>query len=208
METGNEDEQLRNSLLTKLAAISSFRLPTQYISGTRLLQYQPHKKKGRTLFPDAFTVIEPSDSIAWVWESVELTPDERELLSALLARMHYFGRSESWTQCRLLPETSDLPIINCVLESHCTNNASSVASMEPQFGGCGSSGNRHASGVGIFASMVPQVGGCGSRLAFHIQSSPLCFNGAAGWGLREFIVFSAVILSVSFNGAAGWGLRE
>jgi len=64
--------------------------------------------------------------------------------------------------------------------------------MVPQVGGCGSYYSGVSGAGGGHASMVPQVGGCGSSIKLVSEESLDCFNGAAGWGLRESDPFSAV----------------
>jgi CRISPR-associated protein Csb2 len=89
------------SLLASIASASppSIRLPDDAIHAhTR--HYMPVKGDKRTLIFDAFVRLAPDDPIVFAWPELELSPEEQDLLDALLAAMSYFGRAESWVDAR------------------------------------------------------------------------------------------------------------
>lgn len=128
-ETGDEDTALRDGLLRKLGReVPQFRLPEASWRGPAVKQYHPtgvawsdgqaknpgYKRPGSTLVEDHYRAV-PSDApIYWVWDT-DLEPSERRLLDALLRRMIYFGRSESY--CRIFVDADAEPTVNCTLRS-------------------------------------------------------------------------------------------
>ena len=81
-------------------------LPRTQIGHLRL--FQPDDQGNRSgdrmgsPFLDCFASIDPSTPIYFQWGSVELSDEKIQDLNALLARLYYFGRSESWCQAELL----------------------------------------------------------------------------------------------------------
>ena len=128
-ETGDYEPKKRDRVLSALAGgVPAYRLPCEATGQAKLLQYQPTevkftKKKGEaemrravpTLVPDGFRIVPKGETVLWVWGEAELASGDRALLSAILARVHYFGRSESLTHLRLLPVGSPVPQANCAL---------------------------------------------------------------------------------------------
>lgn len=127
-ETGDEDREKRHRLLSKLAAsLPEYRLPPLAWRGPSLKQYQPVgigwsdpaakaaavREPSKTLVADTFWCVPAGASVVWSWPDLELAGDERQLLSALVARVQYFGRAESASEMRLLSDTPPEP--NCRL---------------------------------------------------------------------------------------------
>jgi len=124
-ETGDEDIPLRDQLLTKLAhSPPVFRLPEMTWRGPEMRQYQPtaldehykyrkdlitkkpvldysYKAISKTLSVDCPRVLSTTDSIFWVWNNVSLDDQSKQLLDALLKRILYFGRAESFCRMRI-----------------------------------------------------------------------------------------------------------
>ncbi len=107
-----DEERVRELIDVLAAAAPSYALPSATASHTR--HYMPvneGRKENRTKIFDAFVHIAPGESLSVLWP-VELTTPQRELLSALLASMNYFGRAESLVEADLLPATAALPRTN------------------------------------------------------------------------------------------------
>ena len=116
-ETGDRDEAAVERLVRKLAAKRpQYHLPPSALKGTTLKQYQPVSehawsdpsagsggvKKAKTaLFPDAYFVVDPKQSVIWQWPEINLSERDQELLTQLLARITYFGRAESLSRLSL-----------------------------------------------------------------------------------------------------------
>lgn len=122
-ETGDEDETCRDNLLTALAQTPPvFCLPDLTWRGPEMRQYQPtaldehykyrkdpitkkpvldysFKAISKTLSVDCPRALAPTDSIFWIWNEVALDDQAKGLLEALLKRILYFGRAESF--CRI-----------------------------------------------------------------------------------------------------------
>lgn len=147
-ETGDGDTARRDGLLHKLAdTVPLFRLPIDSTVGPELRQYQPTdvkftkvksepemKRSLTTLMPDRCRAMPPDDTVLWVWNQTALSPEERDLLSNLLRRMHYFGRAESWTRLRLLDEHEPAPATNCELALKLSDRAFPVLVSESTVG--------------------------------------------------------------------------
>lgn len=124
-EVGDQAEDTRNGLLTKLAReLPSFVLPGDTWRGIAIRQYHPlglEKKYetetrpgsntpskysfvqvGTTLSQDHYRAVPTHHPILWVWETIELSSSESALLHQLLRRVLYFGRAESYCRFRLL----------------------------------------------------------------------------------------------------------
>lgn len=135
-ETGDEDVAQRDKLLRKLGKeVPQFKLPEASWRGPAVKQYHPtgvawsdgqaknpgYKRPGSTLVEDHYRAVPADTPIYWLWNSIELETHERRLLDALLRRMIYFGRSESF--CRMVVDETDKPTVNCTLanQSGCGN---------------------------------------------------------------------------------------
>ena len=87
-------------LIERLAAEApAYRLPPATRSHAR--HYMPAPEK-RTLIFDAFASVDPGADLIVAWPGVTLEEPERALLAALLDRIGYLGRAESWAEARLL----------------------------------------------------------------------------------------------------------
>ena len=99
------------SILAKLcAAPPVFHLPKATYSFIDIFKNvskfgEPERKE--EMF-DAFVVVNPSDPVYIRWEEEELTRNEKSILSSLLEKINFLGRSESWVQMELC---DDIPNI-------------------------------------------------------------------------------------------------
>jgi len=103
---------LLSSLLGRMAAVQPplIRLPENAIHAhTR--HYMPTKGDKRTLIFDAFARIDTDDPIVFTWPELQLSPDEEQLLDALLDAIGYLGRAESWVEAKRLSWGDEF---NCV----------------------------------------------------------------------------------------------
>ena len=92
---GSPREASVRSLLGKLAAAPSFHLaPT---TTAHLRHFVPHGEE-RRLMLDPFVVCEKA--IVLSWPGLSLTGEEREALEAMVDRLTYLGRAESWCRAR------------------------------------------------------------------------------------------------------------
>ncbi len=108
---GEGPGQTGQSLIQKLAAVlPTYRLPTAV--GAHSRHYMPTAKlKGgqedKTMVFDTWAQVNGGTlSIQW---NVELSSEERQLLSSMADRLNYMGRSESWVTARLAKPTELLP---------------------------------------------------------------------------------------------------
>lgn len=92
------DSDVVESLLGKLAEAPSYSVPPFKTAATR--HYLPGKdhlegvSSDRNLAVDAFAVVAPDAELRVRWRA-QLTPDERQVLDALLEQLTYLGRAES-----------------------------------------------------------------------------------------------------------------
>lgn len=95
------------SLIEKLASLLPvYSLPKTVGAHSRHYMPMARFKNGReetTLVFDTWARITGDVVVSW---DVELTAQETELLEELVPRMGYVGRSESWVNARLVPDTS------------------------------------------------------------------------------------------------------
>ena len=89
-------------LVERLAPPPRYCLPPASQGHTR--HYMPLAGGERTKVFDTFIAVNADDAVVAVWQDIELSPPQRELLSKLLAAMTYFGRAESWVYGELLGE--------------------------------------------------------------------------------------------------------
>lgn len=144
-ETGSEDYALRDALLRCLASeVPSFVLPDftwrgnpaprQYhkcdVAWTDAKATSAAVKKAKTtLTVDHFRSVSPNAAITWCWPSLELSEPQQNLLSALLSRMLYFGRTESWTKFKIL---ESMPVDQNCLLSETNQTGSPVLVPDPK----------------------------------------------------------------------------
>lgn len=88
------------SLVDELIPLPSYTLPRASQGHTR--HYMPVANDNRTKVFDTFIAVPRRDPIIVVWQQVELSPPQRQLLAQLLRGMAYFGRAESWVDAVLL----------------------------------------------------------------------------------------------------------
>jgi CRISPR-associated protein Csb2 len=96
-------------ILESLTHPPRFRLPQFRVAHTR--HYMPWEKKGpadRTLVLDTFVTIGRDDPLLMGWPGAELSPDDRAVLSRLLANLSSLGRAEGWVHAELLDGMVDL----------------------------------------------------------------------------------------------------
>jgi CRISPR-associated protein Csb2 len=99
--------QLFEGLLSKLTALPAFYLPQATVGNTQ--HYIPAGSKQSLVF-DTFTLIDKEKPLFMIWEGIDLSAEEEDLLSRLLSNLTYFGRAESWAEARI---ASQYPIANC-----------------------------------------------------------------------------------------------
>lgn len=101
-------------LLGLLASTApDFALPRAGASHTRsYLRQGTGDEKDKSLVFDPFVVVMPSDPVRMGWPALRLAEPQRILLETLLARLSYFGRTESVVDARLGDE-SEKPSWNC-----------------------------------------------------------------------------------------------
>ena len=108
---GHLPEPAVRSVIEKLAAaLPVYHLPPASLGHTR--HYMPQRDplgSDKTKVFDAFASV--SGSLVAVWPEVDLDEAERRILSALLERLSYLGRAESWVDAHLADEWSGKP--NC-----------------------------------------------------------------------------------------------
>lgn len=96
-------------LLDKLSALPDYLLPPATVAHTR--HYMPigklkDGKENTALVLDTFAAV-GSKPVVMLWNGVDLTDRERQVLELLLAGICYFGRAESWAEAKIL-NTSEL----------------------------------------------------------------------------------------------------
>jgi CRISPR-associated protein Csb2 len=102
-------EDAVRALIDSLAvAAPSYALPAATSSHTR--HYMPLADGKKTKVFDTFVHVAPGEALTVLWP-IELDAAQRELLSALLPTMNYFGRAESLVEAVLLPAAALLPAI-------------------------------------------------------------------------------------------------
>jgi len=96
------------SVIERLLEPPSFVLPNATTGHTR--HYMPLRLKKKediyventTLVFDAFVCLDRESRVTAIWPDANLDDDQRELLSTLLSRLSYLGRTESWCEAALL----------------------------------------------------------------------------------------------------------
>jgi len=111
------------NLIEKLAS----ELPHYYLPsavGTHSRHYMPTAKleKGQektTLVFDTWAQIEnENEELIVTWSDVALDDVELSILSNLVERLNYLGRSESWIEGRVMRNDEAIPETNCFAEGH------------------------------------------------------------------------------------------
>ncbi len=145
-ETGDDDESVRDGLLGRMSAtLPVFLLPKTTWRGPELRQYQPtgldeqykyrkdpitkkavldysFKAISKTLSTDCSRAVSTTDAVFWVWNEVDLDDRLRSLLLALLQRVQYFGRAESFCRIRMVDRE---PADHCRCELSASNKTDS-----------------------------------------------------------------------------------
>lgn len=106
LDVPQEARQLIGSLASSLP---EYHLPEASLAHSR--HYMPLNTGKTTLVLDTWLNVEGELQIRW---AVDLEEPERTLLSEIVAKMGYLGRSESWVEGRVLGEEKLLPV-NCKL---------------------------------------------------------------------------------------------
>ncbi len=152
-ETGDVDRAQLDSLLVAMASQPpSFYLPAYTNRGIPIKQYQPmgledqykykkdpvskkqvldhqYRSIGKTLNEDQYRAMPPDSAVYWAWPELPLS--DTRLLDALLARVLYFGRAESWTQFKRVDALPVEPGTLCVLSEKRFVNAVPVLVPNP-----------------------------------------------------------------------------
>lgn len=108
---GHLPEPVVRSVIEKLATLPAYHLPPASLGHTR--HYMPQKDplgSDKTKVFDAFAAV--SGPVVAVWPEVDLDPEERRVLLALIEGLTYLGRAESWVEAGLLEGWPGEP--NCV----------------------------------------------------------------------------------------------
>lgn len=124
-------------LLTQLADHPpKYKLPETTAAHTR--HYMPIWKEGKattTKVIDTFLLLpggalSPEATVQVVWQTVQLSPQDMQLLQQLCAQVSYLGRAESWVemsisedvpQCNAAPSTSDAIVLKDSPETNAPN---------------------------------------------------------------------------------------
>ena len=90
-------------LFSKLAEAPSFHLPAAVAGHTR--HYMPQANEKKLLVHDPYVKVGKAESgefepLSIIWESVELSETEEQILDRLLLGICYFGRAESWCELK------------------------------------------------------------------------------------------------------------
>lgn len=113
---GDGPPAIARSLIERLAGVlPTYRLPPSV--GTHSRHYMPlarfkNKREETTMVFDTWAQV--AGGVLAVFWDVELSPEESSLLAALVERMSYLGRSESWVAARLARTSEIAPdSFNC-----------------------------------------------------------------------------------------------
>ena len=81
-------------------------LPTAAAGHTRhYMPYHEGRKQRTTLVIDSFVAIRPGEPLVVVWREIELSSKQIEILDAILRKMPYLGRAESWVEAEVMSES-------------------------------------------------------------------------------------------------------
>lgn len=118
MPWASRPPEIAQRLILKLAReLPSYSLPCGVSAHSRHYMPITKFKNGRedtTLVFDTWARV-GKNTLAVQWD-VDLTEGEGRLLSELVARLGYLGRSESWIDARLAGPDDEIPFTNCVPE--------------------------------------------------------------------------------------------
>lgn len=114
---GNRERWTEDDLARLIAILAEdlpvFHLPEGSIH-THTRHYMPIRKgksESKTLVFDAFLRLPEDAEVVAIWRDTSLDDDLLDLARDLASGMGYLGRAESWTECRVVTETSMEP--NC-----------------------------------------------------------------------------------------------
>ncbi|MXY62543.1 MAG: type I-U CRISPR-associated protein Cas5/Cas6 [Synechococcus sp. SB0665_bin_28] len=105
----------------------SCRLPCYYLPdtvGTHSRHYMPTakfdngKEKTTLVFDTWARVKDENQELVVIWRDVTLEEAELSMLSDLVERLNYLGRSESWIEGRVMKDGETISEINCFAEPH------------------------------------------------------------------------------------------
>lgn len=98
------DENIFQSILKKLSStMPTFNLPQANQSFTQhFMPIKEGSKLKRALVFDNFITMEKNAKCYIIWDTIELNAVENRLLSWLVHKWMYFGRTESWVEVRLV----------------------------------------------------------------------------------------------------------
>ena len=120
---GADPPDVGRNLIEKL----SCRLPCYYLPdtvGTHSRHYMPTakfdsgKEKTTLVFDTWARVKDENQELVVIWRDVTLEGTELSMLSDLVERLNYLGRSESWVEGRVMKDGEIIPEINCFAEPH------------------------------------------------------------------------------------------
>jgi len=146
-EENSQRSQLLYPLLESLAsALPSFYLPAASWRGPAVKQYQPtavewtdklkkaagYKKPSTTLVEDHYRVIPAQEPVFWFWRDIEIADCCINLLDALLDRILYFGRAESYCRMRRVSSVPNGIEANCSLRKIRDSGSVPVLSFIPR----------------------------------------------------------------------------
>jgi CRISPR-associated protein Csb2 len=95
--------QIVKDLMRKLAAPPLFVLPPASLGHTR--HFMPWFKKAptdRTLIFDGFVALDKNHPVICLWPELELDQQESDVVDKIISNVVFLGRSESWTEARVL----------------------------------------------------------------------------------------------------------
>lgn len=110
--------QIVEGLIRKLAAPPLFVLPPAALGHTR--HFMPWFKKGptdRTMIFDGFVTLDKNHPVICLWPELELDQQESDVVDKIISNMGFLGRSESWTEARVLTDEEAaiaLSDVNCM----------------------------------------------------------------------------------------------
>lgn len=95
-------------LVGELAGVAPvYRLPPATLAHSR--HYMPRASGKTTLVFDAFLRLDPNEELLIIWPDLTLSEESAALLGHLAERLGYLGRAESWAECRIVHEWTELP---------------------------------------------------------------------------------------------------
>ena len=82
-----------------------YRLPMAASGHTRhYMPYNEGRKERTTLVIDSFVAIKPREPLFVIWPETDLSLKQLEILDAILRKMPYLGRAESWVEAEVMSE--------------------------------------------------------------------------------------------------------